>query len=213
MDVERYRTLKLTDDEIREGVHRQRVGGKWKKIGRHQFEFMVAQGLQPQHRLLDVGCGALRGGIHFIRYLAPSRYYGVDINASLIRAGYDFELDDELRAKVPPDHLRVTALFDCDFGVAFDFALAQSVFTHTPLNHMRLCLWQVSRRMRPGGHFYCTFNEAPAEAELDEYNYTKNPYQYRPSDLVWAADGRWDVEYIGDWGHPRNQHMMCFTLR
>jgi hypothetical protein len=35
-------------------------------------------------------------------------------------------------------NLRSTDRFDNDFGVAFDVAIAQSVFTHMPLNMMRL---------------------------------------------------------------------------
>jgi hypothetical protein len=45
------------------------VGGLWDEIGRLQFNFLVAQGLKPEHYLLDVGCGTFRGGVHFIRYL------------------------------------------------------------------------------------------------------------------------------------------------
>ena len=82
----------LTDEEIAKGVHRKFVGGMWERIGRHQFDFLRDRGLRPEHRLLDVGCGALRGGVHFIRYLNVGGYYGIDINASLLAAGRDVEL-------------------------------------------------------------------------------------------------------------------------
>src|SRR5205807_6035012 len=69
--------------EIREhvtaGHHRAIVGGAWEEIGRLQFEFLTGNGLKPHHRLLDVGCGALRGGLHFIRYLDEGNYVGVDL--------------------------------------------------------------------------------------------------------------------------------------
>jgi hypothetical protein len=42
--------------------HRELIGGMWETIGRLQFDFMVAQGLIPSSTLLDIGCGALRGG-------------------------------------------------------------------------------------------------------------------------------------------------------
>src|SRR5262245_17052197 len=77
----------LTDEEIRAGAHRDFVGGLWDEIGRLQFDFLVAHGLKPEHKLVDVGCGALRGGVHFIRYLKPGHYFGLDLNASLIKAG------------------------------------------------------------------------------------------------------------------------------
>src|SRR4051794_24004227 len=53
----------LSEAAIEKGAHRRRVGGRWQELGSLQLDFMVAQGLQPQHRLLDVGCGALRGGV------------------------------------------------------------------------------------------------------------------------------------------------------
>ena len=42
----------------------------------------------PHHRLLDIGCGALRGGVHFVRYLEDGNYAGLDVNRSLIAAGH-----------------------------------------------------------------------------------------------------------------------------
>src|SRR5687768_3023376 len=82
----------LSDTEIIAGEHRRLVGGAWDEIGSLQLAFMKAQGLRPEHRLLDIGCGALRGGRHFIRYPAPGQYYGIDRNASLLRAGKSVEL-------------------------------------------------------------------------------------------------------------------------
>src|SRR5881275_286913 len=45
----------LTDAEIAAGKHRQHVGGAWDTIGPLQLDYLVEQGLQPRHRLLDVG--------------------------------------------------------------------------------------------------------------------------------------------------------------
>ena len=67
--------------------HRQMVGGLWDEMGQLQFDFLVRQGLSPEHRLLDIACGCLRGGVHFVRYLQPGNYYGVDVNAPLLERG------------------------------------------------------------------------------------------------------------------------------
>ncbi len=56
------------------------IGGMWEIIGEVQFEFLVSQGLKPQHRLLDIGCGTLRGGRHFIAYLEAEKYTGIDLS-------------------------------------------------------------------------------------------------------------------------------------
>lgn len=207
----------LSEEAIGQGRHRIRVGGQWEKLGSLQLEFMIAQGLRPKHRLLDVGCGALRAGIRFVDYLQPGGYYGIDINQTLLDAGYERELPDGLRPKLPREHLRATDRFDCDFGVLFDFAIAQSVFTHVSLNHIRLCLFQVAKVMAPGGRLLASYFEAPRAHPVDEPRPSgglwteRNAFFYYRSDLSYAAQwAPWRVRYIGEWGHPRRQHMVEF---
>jgi len=48
------------------------VGDLWKEIGKHKFRFLSDQGPKPEHLLLNIGSGCLRGGIRFIRALEPS---------------------------------------------------------------------------------------------------------------------------------------------
>src|SRR3712207_8664912 len=43
------------------------------------------------------------------------------------------------------------------FGRQFDYAIAQSVFTHLPLNNIVRCLMEIERALTPGGRFYATF--------------------------------------------------------
>ncbi len=86
-------TRPLSADDIAIGRHRRRIGGRnWEQRGLLQFEFLVAQGLEPGHSLLDVGCGPLRAGVHFVEFLEPGHYYGIDINETLLDAGYETEL-------------------------------------------------------------------------------------------------------------------------
>lgn len=63
---------------IGEVGQRQYVRGSWEELGRLQFEYLLANGLQREHRLLDIGCGALRGALHFIKHRAPVNYLGID---------------------------------------------------------------------------------------------------------------------------------------
>ncbi|MFD0772503.1 class I SAM-dependent methyltransferase [Streptomonospora algeriensis] len=212
--INKYGQLdEYTPEEIAAGAHRKRVGAYWDQIGQLQFDFLVKQGLTPESKLLDVGCGSLRGGIHFIRYLNQGNYYGIDVDPALVKAGLEYELPAVgLSDRLPEDHLRVTTRFNANFGVNFQFALAQSVFTHLPLNHIRLCLFRVAKVMPPGGRFYATFFEAPADEPFDKpYNKRypeQDPYQYRPYELEWAANvAGWKFRNLGEWGHPRGQRM------
>ncbi len=76
---------------------------------------------------------------HFIRYLEPGRYYGVDINASLMAAGQKELERENLLVKRP--NLSVNDQFEFSrFGRTFDYAIAVSVFTHLPMNHIIRCL-------------------------------------------------------------------------
>ena len=199
------------------------MGGAWDAIGRHQFQYLVSQGLNRDSYLLDIGCGAARGGVHFAGYLAPAHYFGVDSNEGLIRAALKREIPHAgLEDRVPAGNLRVTSRFDLDFGVLFDFALAHSVFTHLSLNHLQLCLFRLTQVMQEGGRFFVTFFEPEAEKAFDQpgrqvnvVTYPeKDPFHYRRVDLEWAARsvGEWAFHYTGDWGHPRGQRIGEFRL-
>ena len=163
-----YENVEFTEERVARGAHRGFVGGLWEEMGQMQLDFVRQQGLEPGHRFLDVGCGSLRAGRLLVDYLDPGHYYGTDINHELIEAGYATELTDEQRVRLPEANLRSTDRFDNDFGVQFDMAIAQSVFTHVPLNHMRLCLYRVAKVMRPGGRFYVTFFENGRDFPLDQ---------------------------------------------
>lgn len=205
----------LPEDAILGGAHRSRVGGKWDEMGELQLQFMVARGLRPEHRLLDVGCGSLRAGIRFVDYLEPGNYYGIDINETLLDAGYERELAPELQPKLPRENLRATERFESDFGVPFDFAIAQSLFTHISLNQIRLCLYRVAKVMPPGGRFFASYFEVPPEHPLDEALRggrlwtERNAFFYYRRDLRYAARQMpWEVHHIGAWDHPRRQVMV-----
>lgn len=216
-----YAGRQFSEKQIAAGAHRRFVGGKWESIGRLQRDFVIAQGLKPHMNFLDVGCGSFRAGRLLAEYLEPERYYGIDANESLIKAGWEHELTEDQRQRMTQANLRVTDRFDADFGVRFDMALAQSLFTHLSLNFIRLCLFRLSAVMRPGGVFFATYFEQPDDFPLDEifvppYGgrrrfHERNIFWYYQGDIAWAANAAdWSFEYIGDWGHPRGQVMAAF---
>lgn len=74
---------------------------------------MLSRGLKPEHKLLDISCGSLRGGVKFVRYLNAGNYFGTDLNASLLQAGYDIEIANEgLLEELPRSNLITDEKFD-----------------------------------------------------------------------------------------------------
>jgi SAM-dependent methyltransferase len=212
----------LTPQEIAAGLHREMVGGLWDEVGRLQLDYLRAEGLTPRDNLLDVGCGCLRGGINFSSYLAPGNYYGIDVNASLIKAGLERELPlAGLDGRIHPDHLLVNGAFEgWRFGVPFDYAIAQSVFTHVPLPVVAAALRELARCVRPGGRLYATFFECEDEEVPERLLHEtggittfrdQDPYHYRYRDLAALCAGLpWRPVRVGPWGHPRDQRMIRF---
>ena len=209
----------LTGEEIAAGMHRDLVGGLWDEVGILQFDFLRAQGLLPRHRLLDMGCGALRGGIHFVRHLDAGRYCGLDLNASLLEAGQRelaaAGLDQRGARLLADDGFRASR-----FGTPFDIAIAVSLFTHLPMNPIVRCLVEVARTLAPGARFYASYFEAPVKACLEPQrqppgeivtHYDHDPFHYAFDELQAMADlAGVRVLRVGEWSHPRGQLMAAF---
>lgn len=216
-------------DTAREAIktvgHREAIGGMWEEMGQRQFDLLLKQGLDPGHRMLDIGCGCLRGGLHFVEYLLPGGYFGIDMHQDLLDAGYDIELAAAgLQDRMPRKNLLCVEDFDATaFGVEFDFALAQSVFTHLSLNKIRICLERLAPVMGAGAKFVATYFPLPASAlsfvprihaPTDVTTFAdQDPYHYRFEDLAYLAGQHWQVYNLGDWNHPRGQHAALFVRR
>jgi len=217
-----YEETEALRQRVSKGEHRDVIGGMWDELGTWQFEFCRSMGLRSSHYLLDVGCGSLRGGVHFVRFLETDHYAGIEVHQDLLDAGYIRELGVlGLQEKLSRDRLVATARFDCSHFVdKFDMALAQSVFTHIPLNQIELCLSQLRTAMKTGGRFFATYFEVPEDNPLSDSvergnaivtRFDANPYHYRFSDLKRVADRLGiGIRRLGDVGHPRGQFMAEF---
>ena len=178
----------LSDAEIEKGVHRKNVGALWEEIGLLQYEFMKSRGLLPSHTLLDIGCGAMRGGLHFIRYLEPGNYIGLDINESLLKAARREIATAGLSDKRPV--LIQDENFDFrKVGRKCDTAMAMSLFTHLHANLILRCLFSLRDFLLPEGVLYATYFEAPGDGHLADIEQCKgisshfdaDPYHYSRS--------------------------------
>lgn len=211
----------------REPWHRRTIGGMWDEIGRLQGGFLKSQGMQPHHRLLDIGCGSLRGGVHSIAYLQPGHYFGIDRSADLLKAAQQVELPRHGLSEREPRLLQNDEFEFFRFDTDFDFALAQSVFTHLPFNSIERCLIEASRVLKPGGRLFATFFEQEDRFSLEPVlrpargrstpllTYSdRDPFHYPVSQFEWFCAGSpLELRYLGEWGHPRSQRMLEFRRR
>lgn len=211
----------LSNEQISNKVHREFIGGLWDELGQLQLEFLIESGLKPSHKLLDIGCGCLRGGVYYLKYLDEGNYFGLDINSSLIEAGKIEVGEVGLSHKKP--NLIVDDKFSFGkFGTKFDFMVSVSVFTHLPFNIIVRCLNRARESLSPHGIYYSTFFQAPTPSHLEPIkqepgeivtNYDSDPFHYSIDELAYMAKlAKLELNVIDDWRHPRNQKMAAFSL-
>lgn len=182
----------------------------WQKKRDLQIRFLKEHGLQPHHRLLDFGCGTLRGGIPIIEYLEPGNYYGVEISEDRLAEAQQ-ELDDhKLLHKSPTLTTDIRTI-----NSKFDFILAFAVVDHMTDETLRhnfveiiLCLDGVFYADASTGQHITTWQEYPyIHRSFEQYATLANE-----NDLVVRDLGT--LGSLGDSsGYYEKRHMMEFRLK
>jgi SAM-dependent methyltransferase len=126
-------------------------------------------GLQPTHRVLDVGCGIGRITLPLLEYLSPpGSYEGFDIIASAITwlsryvtaqfPAFRFRLAGHVRSELyNPQGAGDPANFVFPYDQnSFDFAVAVSVFAHMTPPGISRYLAETARILKAGSRFLCT---------------------------------------------------------
>ena len=127
--------------------------GFWKELQAYQLNTLVSNGLKPEHKLLDLGCGPLQGGIAFIKYLDVNNYYGIDKREASINAGNKQIKKYRLENKNP-----VIILTD-DFGkkelngTKFNFVWASQILYYFDDNTLINLMDRLSVCLADGGKF------------------------------------------------------------
>jgi SAM-dependent methyltransferase len=167
------------------------------------FNLLTTLGLRQHHTLLDVGCGSLRIGRLLIPYLNRGKYFGIDPNEWLVREGITRELGEALmQIKRPTFFFSSSPETIAQAKVAFDFALAQSIFSHCGLDLIKNWLRAISRTLARNGALVATFLMGEEDSPKTGWIYPEC-VNYRPATLERAAA---DVDLrfeILDWRHPR----------
>ncbi|XP_021910677.1 uncharacterized protein LOC110824396 [Carica papaya] len=131
--------------------HHSNYGEPWAG-GRDVFEFLAeSTQLRPNSRVLEIGCGTLRVGLHFIRYLNPEHFHCLERDELSLMAALRYELPSQgLLHKRP----RIVKGDDMDFSqfgseVAYDLIYASAVFLHMPDKLVWVGLERLANKLKP----------------------------------------------------------------
>ncbi len=185
------------------------VGGKWEEIGQFQFDFMVSQGLKPNHILMDIGCGAGRGGIKYVNYLDSGNYLGLDKEQTLIDIARNKVMGPELVASKRPEFVRSDDFGFSAFTKKPDYAISVSLFTHLSGADISTCLKNLRDFVEPGFIYYTSFFEGTQQRHKNK-SHSLAHVEHTKEEMIDYAGAGWNAIYIGNWDHPRDQKLMKY---
>jgi SAM-dependent methyltransferase len=166
------------------------------------FNLLTTLGLRQHHSLLDVGCGSLWIGRLLISYLNHGKYFGIESNESLVKEGLKRELGGTLvEIKRPTFFFSDSPETVAEPKVSFDFALAQSIFSHCGLDLIKNWLGAISRSLTEDGALVATFLPGEVDSTSTGWVYPEC-VSYRPPTLRRAAAGAGLRFELLDWKHP-----------
>uniref|UniRef100_M4CAA8 Methyltransferase type 12 domain-containing protein n=2 Tax=Brassica campestris TaxID=3711 RepID=M4CAA8_BRACM len=131
--------------------HHSNYGEPWAG-GRDVFEFLAeSSNLKPNSRVLEIGCGTLRVGLHFIRYLNPSHFHCLEKDELSLMAALRYELPSQGLLHKRPLILRGEDMEFSKFGsgVSYDLIYASAVFLHMPDKLVWAGLERLVEKLKP----------------------------------------------------------------
>jgi hypothetical protein len=170
-------------------------------MGASQFSLLCALGLREGHRLLDIGCGSLRGGRLFIVYLGPGGYTGLEPNGWLVEDGIDKQIGRDALTLKAPVFVHNDA-FDVSGLDPFDFVVAQSIASHTGPAMTRALLEAVRGALAPSGVAAVTFVDGSSDSSQEGWVYPNVVHYKRRTIERWLDEAGLKGSPL-PWFHPR----------
>ncbi|XP_041021323.1 uncharacterized protein LOC121262789 [Juglans microcarpa x Juglans regia] len=140
--------------------HHSNYGEPWAG-GRDVFEFLAqSTHLVPDSHVLEIGCGTLRVGLHFIRYLNPEHYNCLERDELSLMAAFRYELPSQGLLYKRPLIVKGEDMDLTKFSeVVYDLIYASAVFLHIPDRLVWVGLERLATKVKPyDGRIFVSHN-------------------------------------------------------
>lgn len=141
--------------------HHSNYGEPWAG-GRDVFEFLAESSqITPESRVLEIGCGTLRVGLHFIQYLVPEHFHCLERDELSLMAAFRYELPSHGLLQKRPLILKGEDMEFERFGSGFTYDLiyASAVFLHMPDKLVWVGLERLVSKLKPlDGRIFVSHN-------------------------------------------------------
>lgn len=116
-----------------------------------QLKLLQMEGLQKDHYVLEIGCGALMTGIPIMAYLEKSHYVGIDPNPWLINQTLLIDENQQIVTEKKPLFLNNLNFEATSAGILFDYVFAHSIMSHAAHWQLPLFFEQTSKVLKRNG--------------------------------------------------------------
>lgn len=141
--------------------HHSNYGEPWAG-GRDVFEFLAkSTQLTPDSQVLEIGCGTLRVGLHFIRYLNPQHFHCLERDELSLMAAFRYELPSQGLLHKRPLIVRGEDMEFSRFGkeTVYDLIYASAVFLHMPDKLVWVGMERLANKLKPyDGRIFVSHN-------------------------------------------------------
>ena len=171
--------------------HRHKMGGAWSELGPWASDFLQRRGLQPQHYVLDLGCGSLPVTMTLLPFMAPGHYWGIDADREAFEDGVNIELR---RAGLRPErgHFLISRHYDLSASPhSFEYVVAHSLAHRIPPDDFGRAVAAAVGHLTPEGQLFVAVPE-----ELTGHVAVMT----RVAETIGVA-----IERVDEAGHPRRE--------
>lgn len=189
----------------------------WDMKREFQINFLKEVGMKPEHKLFDMGCGVLRGGIPIIEYLDAENYTGFEVRDYVLAEG-QAELEEAGLLDKKPFLVCENTISDLVMVTKFDYIWAFSVLIHMTDEIVLECLNFASTHLEDDGEFFANVSIGQPKVntwmEFPVLRRSMNDYTKLASQAGLAVTS---IGTLGELGHNSDRpaqdahHMLVFT--